>query len=177
MGETEWHEGQKNRTHHFHEYPRAVDARSLNPAFKRSEWERIDRVKQRRRKITFNMPKLSNGEIDFSAAADDMDVDTDEVDEEGDLLDLYVCCQCQVSCVVSGIIPTVLPAKPAEEFTNEKSANPSPGKNSASSVVTAWETINMYVLQELALIYATHRDLYLGSSRINSGKEKADHCE
>lgn len=65
---------------------------------------------------------------------------------EGDLLDLYVCCQCSVYCLVSReVIPGVVPLRRVEEFVKDKSENPPVGKTGPIAVVSGWETIITYV--------------------------------
>ncbi|KAI0756006.1 cysteine proteinase [Daedaleopsis nitida] len=57
------------------------------------------------------------------------------------LLDLYVCCQCSVYCLVSDIIPGVIPRSLADEFTADKQANPVPDKSPRATAISAWETV------------------------------------
>ncbi|KAI0095055.1 hypothetical protein BDY19DRAFT_916041 [Irpex rosettiformis] len=122
---------QANRTHHFHKYAAAVDARTLNIPFKRSEWESEVRQKRRNRSVTLRL-EGDEGET----------ITQGEKELEGDLLDLYVCCQCSVYCLVSQhVIPGVIPLRRVEEFVKDKSENPAVGKTSAIAVVSGWETI------------------------------------
>ncbi|KDQ51133.1 hypothetical protein JAAARDRAFT_199352 [Jaapia argillacea MUCL 33604] len=153
VGEGENPPAKTNKTHHFHFYPRAVDASKLNPPFRRSAWEKEDRTKQRRRKVTIQdgmdldeQMKLHGGigidEGKMVVLTDEpqgMDV---EEEEEGDLLDLYICCQCSFYCVVSSeVIPGVLPTKFIEDLTKDKLEHPTLGKNGEQTVLLGWETI------------------------------------
>ncbi|KAH8099848.1 cysteine proteinase [Cristinia sonorae] len=131
VGEGEQPFGQANKTHHFHKYERAVDARMLNTPFKRSEWEEEELLKRRRRKMT-----LHEETMDTSVKVPQVE---DEV--EGDLLDLYVCCQCSVYCLASQVIPGVIPVKYVEDLTKDKLSHPSLDKTAHASVLSAWETI------------------------------------
>ena len=69
----------------------------------------------------------------------DIDGDMDIVDEEGDLLDLYVCCQCSVYCMSSGVIPGVIPRKYLEPFIKDKRDHPKPGKSGEVTVLKSLE--------------------------------------
>jgi ubiquitin carboxyl-terminal hydrolase 25/28 len=82
---------------------------------------------------------------DLSMDADKMEEDTPHDDDDGDLLDLWVCCQCSLYCVVSDVIPGVIPLKFSEEFTQNRHDNPVIGKNGEESVVIGWETFLTYV--------------------------------
>ncbi|KAG6331493.1 hypothetical protein ID866_7598 [Astraeus odoratus] len=126
---------QANKTHHFHYYEKAVDSLKLDPALRRAGWEKEDQKKEKRRKITsLNLDAFSIDQI----SAGNLDEDVDE--EEGDLLDLYVCCQCSVYCIVSDVIPGVIPVKFMEEFVRERWDNPPPNRNREESVVSGLET-------------------------------------
>ncbi|RPD69337.1 cysteine proteinase [Lentinus tigrinus ALCF2SS1-7] len=57
------------------------------------------------------------------------------------LLDLYLCCQCSTYCLVSDVIPGVIPLPLMDEFTREKIANPAPDKSPRATAVAAWETV------------------------------------
>ncbi|ETW86564.1 hypothetical protein HETIRDRAFT_306078, partial [Heterobasidion irregulare TC 32-1] len=142
--------GQTNRTHHFHLYEHAVDARMLTPAFHRSEWEAAVLDKRKRRKLT-----LRGDDIDTAALAQALDAgaptaamehdadgeDDEDAADEGDLLDLYVCCQCSFYCVASDVVPGVVPARYVEDFVKFKTEHPPPGKSKEVSLMMAWETI------------------------------------
>lgn len=132
-----------NKTHHFHVYEKAVDAHKLIPAFRRRPWEMVDKVKQKRRRMTtLNMDDLNMDTSGDLKMAEETLVDEDT---EGDLLDLYVCCQCSLHCVASGVIPGVIPLKFVEEFNRSKLENPCIDKNGQESVVIGWETLLTYV--------------------------------
>ena len=135
--------GQGNKTHHFHVYEKAVSAHKLTPPFYRRPWERADKVKQKRRRMT----TLNMDDLDVHISGDNrMDEDTDSDEEgEGDLLDLYVCCQCSLHCVASDVIPGVISPKHVEEFTRLRLESPGVGKNGEESVVLGWETFLTYV--------------------------------
>ena len=57
------------------------------------------------------------------------------------LLDLYLCCQCSTYCLVSDIIPGVLPRPLVEEFTQDKIAHPALDKTPRATAIAAWETV------------------------------------
>ena len=61
------------------------------------------------------------------------------------LLDLFICCQCSVYCLVSRVIPGVIPLKLMEEFTKEKMDNPRVDVTRRASALQAWETVHTYV--------------------------------
>ena len=141
VGEIEQPFGPANKTHHFHYYEKAVDAHKLDPAFRRTGWEKVDQKKERRRKIT----SLNLDEIAVHSILDD-NLDEDMEEEEGDLLDLYVCCQCSVYCIVSNVIPGVIPVKFMDEYTRDRWDNPPPTRNREESVISGLETFLLYVL-------------------------------
>lgn len=128
--------GKTNMTHHFHRYAKAVDASKLTTPFKRSEWEAQALRKQQRRKMTLH---LDEDKPDSNAS-------TSSDSAEPDLLDLYICCQCSVYCLVSQVIPGVLPIRVLEEFVKDKYEHPPPGKTGDLTVVTGFETIITYVM-------------------------------
>ena len=152
VGEGEQPFGQVNLTHHFHRYEKAVDALKLDPAFRRSEWELSIQKKQKRRKVT----SLNLDAISFDKMSDDAMEDS-VPEEEGDLLDLYVCCQCSLYCIVSEVIPGVIPAKYIEEFTRERWDSPAPSRNREESVVSGVETLLVYVQPLMLLCKALMR--------------------
>ncbi|KAI0652778.1 cysteine proteinase [Trametes meyenii] len=57
------------------------------------------------------------------------------------LLDLYLCCQCSMYCLVSDVIPGVIPAELVVQFTCDKVSHPSIGKTPKATAVAAWETV------------------------------------
>ncbi|OJT05642.1 hypothetical protein TRAPUB_3565 [Trametes pubescens] len=57
------------------------------------------------------------------------------------LLDLYLCCQCSVYCLVSDVIPGVLPTSLVDEFTRDKLSHPAVDKTPRATVISGWETI------------------------------------
>ncbi|EIW87195.1 cysteine proteinase [Coniophora puteana RWD-64-598 SS2] len=126
--------GQMNKTHHFHRYEKAVDAKMLNPPFSRTGWEGIT---QSASSSASGTP--SSGPS--ATPADEANMDEDpKPEEEGDLLDLYVCCQCSLYCVVSGVIPGVAASKYVDEYSRDRFSNPAVGKNPQESVIAGWET-------------------------------------
>ncbi|EIN14231.1 cysteine proteinase [Punctularia strigosozonata HHB-11173 SS5] len=147
VGEGEQPFGQANKTHHFHHYSKAVDARKLDPPLIRQSWEKEELIKKNRRKVTRESLSLdlSDG-IDpesMTSTSQMIQDEPEQMDEEPEeeLLDLYVCCQCSFYCVVSDIIPGVIPVRAIEAFVQEKTQNPSPGVTAEMSVFYAWETI------------------------------------
>ncbi|PCH34498.1 cysteine proteinase [Wolfiporia cocos MD-104 SS10] len=57
------------------------------------------------------------------------------------LLDLYLCCQCSTYCLVSDVIPGVLPVDVVNRFTRERLENPSVGRTGKATALAGWETI------------------------------------
>lgn len=91
------------------------------------------------------MTTLNLEEFSMDVGSDDMmDEDPNEI-EEGDLLDLYICCQCSLYCVASDVIPGVISSKYVDEFVRNKKENPAPGKSVEESVMSGWETVLTYV--------------------------------
>ncbi|KAI0066711.1 cysteine proteinase [Artomyces pyxidatus] len=136
--------GPENRTHHFHVYERAVDARTVTPPFRRSEWEEGQKKKQRRRKMTLRLDELENADALLEHAAtveEPMEIEEDAGEVEGDLLDLYVCCQCSFYALASKVIGGVIPAKLLDELVKDKFENPILGKNGHETAMMALETI------------------------------------
>jgi len=66
-----------------------------------------------------------------------------DVDEEGegDLLDLYVCCQCSFYVIASDVIPGVVPVKLIEDLVKNKIENPPPEKSGELAALTTLEMI------------------------------------
>jgi ubiquitin carboxyl-terminal hydrolase 25/28 len=115
--------GQLNLTHHFHKYFKAVDAHKLTPPLKMDEWE-VENARTPNK----------------DATTDDM-----QSQEEGMLLDLYVCCQCSFYFVASDLISGVIPRRHMDGFVKDKRSNPPPGKTGEQAAVIALETIMLYV--------------------------------
>jgi ubiquitin carboxyl-terminal hydrolase 25/28 len=113
-----------NLTHHFHKYFKAVDAHKLTPPLKADEWE-VESARASNKKDT---------------TAENM-----QPQEEGMLLDLYVCCQCSFYFVASDLIPGVIPRRHMDSFVKDKRSNPPPGKTGEQAAVIALETIMLYV--------------------------------
>ena len=126
--------GVANKTHHFHKYPKAIDSHKLTPPLREDEWQSLENLKQKRRNGTILMDELN---VESLGEAENL-MDTDS---EGKLLDLYVCCQCSLYVVASGVIPGVIPRKHFEEFVRGKRSNPIVGKTGELSVVLSLETL------------------------------------
>jgi ubiquitin carboxyl-terminal hydrolase 25/28 len=71
-----------------------------------------------------------------------MDVDNEE--GEGDLLDLYVCCQCSFYVIASDVIPGVVPVKMLEDLVKNKVENPPPDKSGELAAFITLETMLKY---------------------------------
>ncbi|KAJ3575232.1 hypothetical protein NP233_g1222 [Leucocoprinus birnbaumii] len=122
--------GQSNKTHHFHKYQKAIDAHKLTPPLKTDDWEAETELAKRRMGVdTHKKESVSEREESPPSA------------EEGELLDLYICCQCSLYCVASDLIPGVIPRKCLESFIKDKRSNPPPGKSGEHAAVIALETI------------------------------------
>ncbi|KZT22681.1 cysteine proteinase [Neolentinus lepideus HHB14362 ss-1] len=129
--------GPANKTHHFHHYPRVVNAQELNPPFRRRDWEQLVQKKLLRRRMTVQ----GDFNIADPASVDKMDDESLANEPEGDLLDLYMCCQCSVYCVVSPeVIPGVIPLKWIDEFVRDRRENPMLNGNADATVVGGLET-------------------------------------
>ncbi|KAG6836077.1 hypothetical protein H0H93_011620 [Arthromyces matolae] len=127
-----------NKTHHFHKYPKAVDAHKLTPPFRMEEWEVTESVKQRRREQGIVDEDVDVENLDPNAIDE---INTEEVDKEGRLLDLYICCQCSLYCVASEVIPGIIPRKCIDETVRDKKSNPLVGQTGEVAVASAFETI------------------------------------
>jgi len=132
--------GPTNVTHHFHAYERAVDARLLTHPFIASEWENEERSKFRHRKMTLQGSDMT-GELELAVDNARMEVNQEDGDGEGDLLDLYVCCQCSFYVITSGVIPGVVPVKLLEDLVKNKVENPPLDKSGELSALITFETI------------------------------------
>lgn len=147
LSEDELSFGLPNKTHHFHKYDKAVDALKLTPPYRVDEWETIETVKQKRRAGTIITQDLELGK---AKAQDDDKMEEDEIEEEGQLLDLYVCCQCCFYCIGSPIIPGVIPKTLWNDLILQKKSNPPVGVAADEAVVLGIETIVVYVTAHLA---------------------------
>lgn len=134
--------GKTNKTHHFHKYKKAVDSHKLMPPFRQDEWQMIKNVKLKRRAGT-----IISSELDINAVnVDDVDIEVLEKetgDDEGKLLDLYVCCQCSFYCVASGVIPGVIPRRYIDEVIRDKRSHPPVGKTGDQAIISALETFTV----------------------------------
>ena len=133
--------GKMNKTHHFHKYEKAVDSHKLTPPFRQDEWQIFESLKLKRRAATIMPPDL---DINTVRVDDDIEVlEKKTGDDEGKLLDLYVCCQCSFYCVASGVIPGVIPRKYIDEVIRDKRSNPPVGKTGDQAVVSALDTFTL----------------------------------
>ncbi|KAF8913232.1 hypothetical protein CPB84DRAFT_1888891 [Gymnopilus junonius] len=158
--------GKANQTHHFHKYARAFDSHKLIPPFRRDEWQSLETVKQKRRAGT-----ILTGELNINAInAEDVELlgdnSTESTEEEGKLLDLYVCCQCSFYCVASSVIPGVLPRKHIDELVREKKSHPPVGKTGEQAVALAFETFLTAIENKLWKL--NHRQIKVMSSGFQS---------
>lgn len=128
-----------NKTHHFHKYAKAIDAHKLTPPLRRDEWEVAETVKQKRRGGAVIMDDQDLERIRLGGGGGD-DLEETET-EEGKLLDLYICCQCQFYVVASGLICGVIPRKYLDEFAKERRESPPVGKTPEQMVSMGIETI------------------------------------
>lgn len=74
-------------------------------------------------------------------AADNTQMDVDREENEGYLLDLYVCCQCSFYVIASDVIPGVIPVKLIEDLVKNKIENPPPDKSGELAALITLETI------------------------------------
>jgi ubiquitin carboxyl-terminal hydrolase 25/28 len=123
---------QANKTHHFHFYKAAVDASKITIPFKRADWEHHSRTKSQCRQAVPIDPK--------NLTSPNLSVD-DPHEPEGELLDLYVCCQCSLYCVTSDVIPGVIPQRTFEAFVKERLDHSQVGKTPQMSLAISLETI------------------------------------
>jgi ubiquitin carboxyl-terminal hydrolase 25 len=147
VGDGEQPFGQANKTHHFHHYSKAVDARKMEPHFHRQAWEKEEVAKRNRRKVTTESLHVDLPDgldptkiLDVPMMMQDEPEQMEE-DQEEELLDLYICCQCSFYCVVSDVIPGVIPLRALDALVQDKTQNPAPGMAPEVSVFTAWDTI------------------------------------
>ena len=120
--------GKTNKTHHFHKYKKAVDSHKLTPPYRKDKWESLETVKQRRR-----VGAIATTDLNITIKA----VDHNIAEEEGELLDLYVCCQCSFYCVASGIIPGVIPRSHLEELVQARKRHPAVDMSAERSIELA----------------------------------------
>ena len=129
--------GKANRTHHFHRYEGAVDSHKLIPPLRKDEWKNL---KQKRRTRTVS------GDTDIhlinpDTVAIDEFGETATEEEEGNVLDLYVCCQCTLCCVASDVISGVVSKKYMDELQRERKGHPAIGKSPEQTTALTIETI------------------------------------
>jgi ubiquitin carboxyl-terminal hydrolase 25/28 len=145
IGDGEQPFGPANITHHFHAYERAVNARRLTHPFNASQWENEERSKLRHRKMTLRGDDPATVMSALEQAGEDTRMDVDHEEGEGDLLDLYVCCQCSFYVIASDVIPGVVPVKLIEDLVKSKMESPPPGKSGELAALLTLETILKYV--------------------------------
>lgn len=133
--------GPANVTHHFHAYERAVDARRLTHPFNASDWEHEERSKLRHRKMTLRGSDPTTATTELEQAVDDARIEVEREDGEGDLLDLYVCCQCSFYVIASDVIPGVIPVKLLEDLVKNRMENPPLDKSGELAALITLETI------------------------------------
>ncbi|KAI0296336.1 hypothetical protein B0F90DRAFT_1636470 [Multifurca ochricompacta] len=142
IGDGEQPLGPANVTHHFHAYERAVDARRLTHPFNASEWENEERSKLRNRRVTLRGDDPTPAATVLEQVpADDTRMDTEQEESEGELLDLYVCCQCSFYVIASDVIPGVIPVKLLEDLVKNKMENPPLDRNGELAALITLETI------------------------------------
>ncbi|KAH9830534.1 cysteine proteinase [Rhodofomes roseus] len=61
--------------------------------------------------------------------------------EEETLLDLYLCCQCTKYCMVSEVLPGVIPQDVHQSFVRDRWSHPPLGRTPKASVLAGWETM------------------------------------
>ncbi|KAG6906912.1 hypothetical protein DXG01_011439 [Tephrocybe rancida] len=135
--------GPANKTHHFHKYEKAVDPHKLTPPFRMEEWE----VTEKRRVQTINedidIEPIDRKGLDSLSEADG------SAEQEGRLLDLYICCQCSLYCVASGVIPGVIPRKCFDEFIRDRRSSTPLGKSGEIAVHEGLDTIRRIIENRL----------------------------
>ncbi|KZT63625.1 cysteine proteinase [Daedalea quercina L-15889] len=77
----------------------------------------------------------------YERAIDSRKLSTPFEREEDTLLDLYLCCQCSTYCMVSDVLPGVIPQDLHHAFTYDKLSHPPPDRTPKSSALAGWETI------------------------------------
>ncbi|KIM40703.1 hypothetical protein M413DRAFT_28483 [Hebeloma cylindrosporum] len=116
----------------------------LNTAIRRDGWASVETVKQKMTDLTIRDEADTPGDYDVESA-----------EEEGELLDLYVCCQCSFYCVVSAVIPGVVPRRHLEELVRDRTRNRSAGTSAEQAVASA----------NKALLVAVENKLWKGNNR------------
>ena len=117
---------QINKTHHFHYYRAAIDASKITTPFKRADWEQPSRTETWRRQ---------------AIRTDRSNPNTHDDSHGGEPLDLYICCQCSLYCILSDVIPGVIPQRTLEALIKEKQENPQVWGTPVISLAVAIDTI------------------------------------
>lgn len=146
-------DGSPNKTHHFHKYEKAVDAKNMSSPYIARPWEKSEMSKTSRRRITVGNDYLQSEKVAYAVDGDlksqvetQMATDSWEEEQSQYLMDLYVCCQCSLYVLVSDVIPGVIPLRYVEEFTLNKGKNPEVGRTAQESVQSAWQVVMSYVI-------------------------------
>lgn len=105
-----------NLTHHYHFYPAAVSSCSLDPPFPKTD-------------ITSPSDSANESQTERHVSSPEV------------LLDLYVCCQCTIYVLCSGLIPGVLSADQINALVRERSEHPMVGQTGSDAVIQACDTI------------------------------------
>jgi ubiquitin carboxyl-terminal hydrolase 25/28 len=103
----------KNFTHHFHLYEKAVDSSRLPIPYISDNW---------------NEHQKSDNDMDIAESP------------KGELLDVFICCQCQFYCMASSTIPGVISKEDLNAFVADRS-QPPVGKSSEESIIDAFGTL------------------------------------
>lgn len=132
--------GNGNKTHHFHQYRRAVDSLQLSPPYAEDSWMSHDSAKHKNRSKTVvnDIDRLRSEVVEESRESTSR-----KKQKSGIMLDLYMCCQCGLYCTVSPLIPGVVPRKYMDELLRDKRNNPPPGKTGEVSVANGVDTLLM----------------------------------
>jgi ubiquitin carboxyl-terminal hydrolase 25 len=126
IGNSEQPFGPANITHHFHTYEHTIDAHHLMHPFNMSEWENEEHSKLHHHKMTLQGNKLTSVVTVLEQVLNNIQMDIDPEDSEGDLLDLYVYCQCSYMIALD-VIPGVIPVKLLEDLVKKQGGEPTAG--------------------------------------------------
>ncbi|GJJ13561.1 hypothetical protein Clacol_007816 [Clathrus columnatus] len=89
-----------------------------------------------------NDPPFPQMDVSSGDAANENDmegVQRASIDSEV-LLDIYICCQCSVYVLCSGLIPGVIPVKHLEQLVQERSEHPAVGQTGPDAAIQAFDT-------------------------------------
>jgi ubiquitin carboxyl-terminal hydrolase 25 len=110
--------------------------------FNVSKWENKEHSKLRHRKMTLQGDKLTPAATVLEQVPDDIWMDVNPEDGEGNLLNLYVCCQCSY-VIGSDVIPGMIPVKLLEDLVKNKVENPPLDKSGELTTLITLEKILM----------------------------------